>query len=234
MTVLSIKTTKNPYGSRPVVSGSSGPTEGISDYVDSPLQPVVKLTSSYLCDSSAFVHHIEIQWYAHDVLLVTIDMSALHTSIPHQEGIQKVGRAAERHYRNAGLHTRQIFKCFLQYILKINVFTFAGYNYLQCHGPVNGSKNGHMLCQSLHGRSPSKSCLPFVDMSSASLGSSTEIFYPAQHSSENMLAREEDGEPYVKRLVRVCCALVNMCPSFCCSAGLEYSYNSTHLTHDST
>ena len=109
------------------------------------IHPVVKLTSSYLRDSSAFVHHIEIQWYAHDVLLVTIDVSALYTSIPHQEGIKKVERAAERHYENAGSHTRQIVECFLQYILKMYVFTFAGYSYLHHHGTAMGAKTATCL-----------------------------------------------------------------------------------------
>ena len=49
---------KTPVG-RPIVSGSSGPTERISSLVDSLLQPVVIKQESYIKDTTDFINFIE-------------------------------------------------------------------------------------------------------------------------------------------------------------------------------
>jgi len=48
-----------PVG-RPIVSGSGGPKEQISSFVDSLLQPIAKNQESYFKDTSHFVNFIEI------------------------------------------------------------------------------------------------------------------------------------------------------------------------------
>ena len=49
---------KNPVAFRPIVSGSSGPTEAISRFVDYILKPIVCEQSSYIPDSGSFVKYI--------------------------------------------------------------------------------------------------------------------------------------------------------------------------------
>ena len=49
---------KTPVG-RPIVSGSSGPTERISSFVDSLLQPVAIKQESYIKHTTDFIHLIE-------------------------------------------------------------------------------------------------------------------------------------------------------------------------------
>ena len=130
---------KNPHGFRPIVSGCSGPTEKISAYVDRILQPIVKLTTSYLRDSSAFIHYLETTRFPKNVILVTIDVSALYTSIPQREGIQACVEAAREHYPNEP-DVPNIVSTFLQYILQANVFEFDRKIFLQKHGTAMGTK----------------------------------------------------------------------------------------------
>lgn len=44
-----------PVG-RPIISGCGGPTERISSFVDSLLQPIAKLETSYLKDTTEFIN----------------------------------------------------------------------------------------------------------------------------------------------------------------------------------
>lgn len=44
---------------RPIISGNAGPTEGISSFVDTLLQPITQLQASYLKDTSDFINFIE-------------------------------------------------------------------------------------------------------------------------------------------------------------------------------
>ena len=44
-----------PVG-RPIISGCEGPTERISSFVDSVLQPVTKVQKSYLKDTTEFIN----------------------------------------------------------------------------------------------------------------------------------------------------------------------------------
>ena len=47
-----------PVG-RPIVSGSGGPTERISSFVDSLLQPIAQKQESYIKDTTHFINFIE-------------------------------------------------------------------------------------------------------------------------------------------------------------------------------
>jgi len=77
---------KIPIG-RPIVSGSSGPIECISSFVDSLLQPIAIKQKSYLKDTNDFINFIENTPMTNNTLLATLDVSSLYTNIPHVEGI---------------------------------------------------------------------------------------------------------------------------------------------------
>ena len=130
---------KNPYGIRPIVSGCSGPTEGISAYVDSILQPIVCMTASFLKDSKAFIQAIESTPIAHHAILVSIDVSALYTSIPQQKGIIVCQEAVRDFYPDKP-DLPNVISTFLEFILKANVFTFNGKPFKQKHGTAMGTK----------------------------------------------------------------------------------------------
>jgi predicted MPP superfamily phosphohydrolase len=68
---------KTPMSIRPIVSGTSGPTEKLSQFLDFISSKFVKGTESYLRDSSHLVETLP-----HDVILVTIDVVGLYLNIP--------------------------------------------------------------------------------------------------------------------------------------------------------
>ena len=72
---------KIPVG-RPIVSGSSGPMERISSFVDSLLQPIAKKQESHLKDTTDFINFIENTQISDDVVLATLDVNSLYTNIP--------------------------------------------------------------------------------------------------------------------------------------------------------
>ena len=72
---------KTPVG-RPIVSGSSDPTERISSFVDSLLQPVAVKQESYIKDTTDFINFIENTQIPDNVVLATLDVSPLYTNIP--------------------------------------------------------------------------------------------------------------------------------------------------------
>ena len=90
---------KIPVG-RPIVSGSSGPTERISSFVDSLLQPVAIKQESYIKDTTDFINFIENTQIPDNVVLATLDVSSLYTNIPQEEGIDVVCRYYEDHYEH--------------------------------------------------------------------------------------------------------------------------------------
>lgn len=78
------KDKEHPPG-RPIVSGRGGLTENLSRFIDGLLRPMVTnlLHSGYIASigkSRGSFHPI-------DTLLVTVDVEALYSSIPHQQGI---------------------------------------------------------------------------------------------------------------------------------------------------
>ena len=88
---------KTPVG-RPIVSGSSGPTERISSFVDSLLQPIAIKQESYIKDTTDFINFIENTQIPDNVILATLDVSSLYTNIPQEDGIKIVCRYYEDHY----------------------------------------------------------------------------------------------------------------------------------------
>ena len=74
---------KTPVG-RPIVSGRSGPTERMSSFVDSLLQPVAIKQESYIEDTIDFISFIENMQIPDNVVLATPDVtgSSLYTNSP--------------------------------------------------------------------------------------------------------------------------------------------------------
>ena len=88
-----------PVG-RPIVSGSSGPTERISSFVDSLLQPIAQKQESYIQDNTHFINFIESTPLPDGAVLATLDVCTLYTNIPQEEGIKVVCQYYLEHYQS--------------------------------------------------------------------------------------------------------------------------------------
>ena len=72
---------------RPIISANECPTEKISKYVDRFLKPLAEQVDSYVKDTDLILSLLQNIRRRKDTILVTIDVSALYTSIPHAEGL---------------------------------------------------------------------------------------------------------------------------------------------------
>lgn len=128
-----------PVG-RPIISGNDGPTERMSAFVDSLLQPIAKSQQSYLKDTTDFINFIETTELPEETFLVSLDVTSLYTNIPQQEGINTICRAYENFYGEKKPIPTHSLREILGLILQENSFEFNGLNYLQTHGTAMGTK----------------------------------------------------------------------------------------------
>ena len=111
---------------RPIISGCEGPTERISSFVDSLLQPIMKIGDSYLRDTTDFINFIERTKVSESTILVSMDVTSLYTNIPQEEGITVVCEAYDSfHKKNPAIPTNYLREM-LRLILKENSFQFLG------------------------------------------------------------------------------------------------------------
>ena len=129
----------NPPG-RPVVSGSGGPTEKISQFVDHFIGPLVPLSRSYIRDSTHMINIFKNFKIIPHMLLCTLDITSLYTNIPHSESVQAIKEflAIQRDI-NALPHNSYIIEL-LQVVLTNNYFDFNGKHYHQKSGTSMGTK----------------------------------------------------------------------------------------------
>ena len=119
---------------RPIISGCDGPTERISSFVDTLLQPIAQKQKSFIKDTTDFISFIEKTKIGKDTILVSMDVSSLYTNIPQEEGTEIVCKAYDSfHNYNPPIPTR-----FRREML--GLIQFNGENYLQTHGAALGIK----------------------------------------------------------------------------------------------
>ena len=66
---------------RPIISGCDGPTERISSFVDTLLQPIAKKKRSFIKDTTDFISFVEKTKIGKDTILVSMDASSMYTNI---------------------------------------------------------------------------------------------------------------------------------------------------------
>ena len=135
---------------RPIIS-VCGPTERLSSFVDTLLQPISKAQASYLKDTTDFINFIENTKVKKRTFLVSMDVTSLYTNIPHEEGTATVCRVYDEFHRNNPPIPTKYLRQMLTLILKENSFRFNGKDYLQIHGTAMGKKNGRCFCKHFHG-----------------------------------------------------------------------------------
>ena len=122
------------------MSGNGSPTERISEFVDSYLNPLVCHTHSYIQDTTDFLRKLE--GIKHQIpnaaFLVTLDVFSLYTNIPHGEGINACAIAlrSNNQTKPSVRHLTDLFR----HVLTKNNFTFLNRNFLQVQGTAMGTK----------------------------------------------------------------------------------------------
>ena len=124
---------------RPIVSSCGSPTEGISKFIDFHLSPLVSRIPSHIKDTTDFLKKSEgLGNLPSGTILVTLDVKALYTNIPHDEGVEAC---------RAMLNTREVQQPptddlvhLIKLVLSKNNFTFDDEHYLQMHGTAMGTR----------------------------------------------------------------------------------------------
>lgn len=124
---------------RPIVSGIDSPTDKISHTVDRILRPFVSKLPSHIKDTRHFISKItDIGHHHEDDIMVTIDVSSLYTSIPHQDGLKAIRSTLSQ---SPHLPISLDIVCELaEMTLTMNTFQFKNHHYQQIQGTAMGTK----------------------------------------------------------------------------------------------
>ncbi|KAJ1127339.1 hypothetical protein NDU88_005742 [Pleurodeles waltl] len=124
---------------RPIISGIGSPTEHISEYIDSFLQPLVHNLPSYIQDTRDLLCQLEDIDWSEDFMFVCLDVSSLYTSIPLERGLEMLQLTLST--RDATLYDhRRMLLDLTRLVLENNVFLHDGRWYRQCQGVAMGAK----------------------------------------------------------------------------------------------
>ena len=135
------KNNNNPPG-RPSVSATSHPTEHISQFVDTHLNPLVPKLPPYIEDTTHFLRKLDdLKELPPGSLLVTLDVSSLYTNIPHEERIKACRKAlnSSGHLSRFCLKTESICDL-MRMILTMNNFEFDNNHFIQLHRTAMGTR----------------------------------------------------------------------------------------------
>ena len=126
---------------RPIISSSGSYTENIGLYVENFLQKISNKHPSFLQDTPDFLREIEAlnekQTLPENTILVTIDVTALYTNIPQNEGLEAVKEALEDVDDS---DFNEFLLRMLEIVLKYNIFEFNKELFIQLIGTAMGSR----------------------------------------------------------------------------------------------
>jgi peptide-methionine (R)-S-oxide reductase len=124
---------------RPIVSAINSHTDKLSRFVDNIIRPLVPKIPSYIKDTTHIL--VELSKLGHipsTAWICTMDVSALYTNIPHQEGVNATLSAIESvHLQNTP--PLEVISYLMRTILERNCFQFNNQNYLQVTGTAMGT-----------------------------------------------------------------------------------------------
>ena len=107
----------------------------IYEFLNFQLKSVMQKGASYIKDSNDFKSKIDIP---NDTLLVTADVVALYSGIPHEAGLSALSEALDKRTRKE-IPTENIIKM-AEFVLKNNFFEFDTNVYQQISGTAIGTK----------------------------------------------------------------------------------------------
>ena len=133
---------KHATPGRPIVSASSCPTELISEFVDSILQPLVASLPSYVKDTNHALHVLEDFTFDASVnqkLIFTMDVSSLYTNIPNNDGLLAI-----KHFlpQSKIRVDPTVVLRLAELVLTLNSFSFGDEHFSQVKGVAMGTKMG--------------------------------------------------------------------------------------------
>ena len=123
---------------RPIINSIGSLTKTMSALVDEILRRYSKLANSYIKDTGHFLQVTKELDIHQGEYIATVDVTALYTNIPHQDGIEKVLRFLRRN--RASNSELVLVSNLLEHILKKNDFTFNNETYLQISGTAIGTR----------------------------------------------------------------------------------------------
>jgi len=136
---------------RPIVSQINGPLSRLNELVDTYLKPCIEFIPELLKDTTNFLQIIttlqDIPNLYKNALLVTIDVTALYTNIPHEEGARWVAefyaetypKWKHKHPHLKAMSSNTLLELML-FILQNNVFTFNRKYFKQLIGTTMGAQ----------------------------------------------------------------------------------------------
>ena len=130
-----------PFHARPIISGTNGPTSKISMFCDYFLKPIASQQSTFIKDTSDIINKLEAIKYPQDIILATLDVSAMYCNIIQSEAIEIACNIYEKSqliYDIKKPPTEQLGKL-LKTILEHNTFCFGDCFYKQKIGLAMGS-----------------------------------------------------------------------------------------------
>jgi len=124
---------------RPVISNCGYYTENISAFVDHHLQPLAKCVKSYIKDTNHFLQKLrDLPPLPNGAILCTIDVVGLYPNIPHDEGLEAIGKALDQRETKT-ISTESIVEL-AECVLKNNYFEHNGRFFRQKRGTAIGTK----------------------------------------------------------------------------------------------
>ena len=126
---------------RPIISGCDSRTSRLSIFLDYYLKPIVSTLPSFIKDTNHFLQMVldDQRTIPVDATLVTLDVKALYTNIPNDEGIGACLKAINDHYHNDSPLPLHYLEQMIEFILKRNYFDFNGEHFLQTMGTAMGT-----------------------------------------------------------------------------------------------
>ena len=135
------KVHKNPAHppGRPIVSGIGSLTSNISTFVDFFIRPIAEELPSFVKDTGHLITLLEsLAPLPADCILVTFDVEALYTNVPHDGGIQALEHFLQPRSANSIPSNHSIITL-AELVLTHNYFMFQNDFYLQKKGVAMGS-----------------------------------------------------------------------------------------------
>ena len=124
---------------RPIVSGIGTLTEYVSAFVDRELQPLLANIPIYIKDTTDFLNKLSrFDNIPDNTILVTLDVTALYSNIPHNDGIGACKKYLDR--RALSTTSSEDICQLIKSILENNVFSFNDEFFLQVCGTAMGTR----------------------------------------------------------------------------------------------
>ena len=127
---------------RPIISASGSSMENIGKYVQHHINEFGSMHSTYIKDTPDFLRTVnevnEIEDLEGNLILVTMDVAALYTNIPNDEGMEAVREAFEEK-QDTTFHREFVLRL-LEILLHNNYFEFNGELFKQTIGAAMGSQ----------------------------------------------------------------------------------------------